>query len=47
MPRTKRKFPEYTDPNLWPPSAVLPGFREAFEKLGKLIVDVGTQLAKV
>jgi hypothetical protein len=25
----------------------LPGFREAFEKLGRLIVDVGTQLAKV
>jgi hypothetical protein len=43
----KRKFPEYTDPNLWPSSEVLPGFREAFEKLGRLIIDVGALLAKV
>jgi hypothetical protein len=43
----KDKFPEYTDPNVWPPSDVLPGFKEAFERLGRLIVDVGTLLAKV
>jgi len=43
----KDKFPEYTDPNVWPPSDVLPGFKEAFERLGRLIVDVGALLAKV
>ena len=43
----KAKFPEYTDPNVWPPSSVLPGFKEAFERLGRLIVDVGALLAKV
>jgi len=43
----KAKFPEYTDPNIWPPSSVLPGFQETFEKLGRLIVDVGALLAKV
>ena len=43
----KKEFPEYTDENLWPPESVLPGFRDAFEKLGRLIVDVAALLAKV
>jgi hypothetical protein len=43
----KKEFPEYTDKNLWPPESVLPGFRDAFEKLGRLIVDVAALLAKV
>jgi len=43
----KREFPEYTDANVWPPESVLPGFRDAFEKLGQLIVDVAALLAKV
>jgi hypothetical protein len=43
----KVRFPEYTDPNVWPPPDVLPGFQETFEALGKLIVDVGAALAKV
>jgi hypothetical protein len=43
----KMQFPEYTDPNVWPPSDVLPGFKDAFEALAKLIVDVGVLLAKV
>ena len=43
----KVEFPEYTEPNIWPSPAVLPGFKEAFENLGRLIVDVGALLAKV
>ena len=46
-PALRAKFPEYTDPNIWPPANVLPGFKEAFEGLGGLIVDVGALLAKV
>jgi hypothetical protein len=42
----KAEFPEYTDPNIWPSEDVLPGFKDAFEKLGRLIVDVGVLLAK-
>lgn len=44
---SKTAFPEYTEPNVWPPSDVLPGFREAFETLGRLIVEVGALLARV
>ena len=43
----KAEFPEYTEPNMWPSEAVLPGFKKAFEDLGRLIVDVGALLAKV
>lgn len=43
----KKEFPEYTDANVWPPESVLPGFRDAFEKLARLIVDVAALLAKV
>lgn len=43
----KDKFPEYTDPNIWPSPSILPGFKEAFEKLAQLIVNVGALLAKV
>ena len=41
------KFPEYTEPNVWPGEDVLPGFKDAFESLGRMIVDVGVFLAKV
>jgi len=43
----KERFPEYTDPNLWPSEDVLPGFRKAFEDLARLILRVGALLAKV
>ena len=43
----KEKFPEYTEPNVWPSEAVLPGFKEAFQKLSGLILQVATYLAKV
>jgi hypothetical protein len=46
-PALRAKFPEYTDPNVWPPANVLPGFRVAFEGLSGLIVDVGALVAKV
>jgi hypothetical protein len=43
----KSMFPEYTDANIWPPEHLLPGFRETFEELARLIVGVGALLAKV
>jgi hypothetical protein len=43
----KVQFPEYTDANIWPPEKLLPGFRETFEQLARLIVDVGAHLAQV
>jgi hypothetical protein len=43
----KQEFPEYTDANIWPPECVLPGFRDTFQRLGQLIVNVAALLAKV
>jgi isopenicillin N synthase-like dioxygenase len=39
-------FPEYLSPNIWPPSDVLPGFREAFEELCSLIIDTAVLVAR-
>jgi hypothetical protein len=43
----KDMFPEYTEANIWPSADLLPGFRETFEELARLIVVVGARLAKV
>jgi hypothetical protein len=43
----KSRFPEYTDPNIWPSPTILPGFQQAFKSLSRLIIDVGALLAKV
>jgi len=39
-------FPEYLSPNIWPPSDVLPGFRETFEELCRLIIDTAVLVAR-
>lgn len=39
-------FPEYLSPNLWPTDAVMPGFRETFEDLCKLIINVAVLVAE-
>jgi isopenicillin N synthase-like dioxygenase len=38
-------FPEYLSPNLWPTDAMLPGFRDTFEDLCRIIIDVGVLVA--
>jgi isopenicillin N synthase-like dioxygenase len=40
-------FPEYLSPNIWPPSDILPGFRETFEELCRLIIDTAVLVARV
>lgn len=39
-------FPEYTEPNIWPPESLLPGFRQTFEELCTLIIDTGVLVAR-
>jgi hypothetical protein len=39
-------FPEYLSPNLWPPESILPGFRETFEDLCRLIIDTAVLVAQ-
>lgn len=39
-------FPEYLSPNLWPSDQILPGFRETFEELCRLIIDTGVLVAQ-
>ncbi|KAF2758631.1 Clavaminate synthase-like protein [Pseudovirgaria hyperparasitica] len=39
-------FPEYTAPNVWPSEDTLPGFRESFEELCTLIIDVAVLVAR-
>jgi isopenicillin N synthase-like dioxygenase len=39
-------FPEYLSPNIWPPNEVLPGFREIFEELCRLIIDTAVLVAR-
>lgn len=39
-------MPEFTSPNVWPHDDVLPGFRETFEKLCRLIVGVAAVVAR-
>lgn len=39
-------FPEYLSPNLWLPSGILPGFRETFKELCRLIIDTAVLVAR-
>ena len=39
-------FPEYLSPNIWPDGQILPGFRETFEALCRLIIDTAVLVAK-
>ncbi|KAL9116860.1 MAG: hypothetical protein Q9187_006612, partial [Circinaria calcarea] len=39
-------FPEYTAPNVWPPEYLLPGFKQTFEELCTLIIDVAVLVAR-
>jgi isopenicillin N synthase-like dioxygenase len=39
-------FPEYLSPNIWPPNEILPGFRESFEELCRLIIDTAVLVAR-
>jgi isopenicillin N synthase-like dioxygenase len=38
-------FPEFTNDNVWPDEATIPGFRSTFEQLCHLIVDVAALVA--
>ena len=37
---------EYTSDNIWPREELLPGFRQTFEELSKLIIDVASLVAR-
>ncbi|KFZ14458.1 hypothetical protein V502_06056 [Pseudogymnoascus sp. VKM F-4520 (FW-2644)] len=39
-------FPEYLSPNVWPSEGVLPGFRQTFEELCRLIIDTAVLVAR-
>lgn len=39
-------FPEYLSANVWPSEDVLPGFKQTFEDLCRLIIDTGVLVAK-
>lgn len=39
-------FPEYLSPNIWPSESVLPGFRETFEDLCRMIIDTAVLVAR-
>ncbi|KAH8649421.1 hypothetical protein BGZ60DRAFT_422290 [Tricladium varicosporioides] len=39
-------FPEYLSPNLWPGDATIPGFKETFEDLCRLIIDTAVLVAQ-
>jgi hypothetical protein len=39
-------FPEYLSPNLWPGDTTIPGFKETFEDLCRLIIDTGVLVAR-
>lgn len=39
-------FPEYLSPNIWPDGQTLPGFKEAFEELCRLIIDTAVLVAQ-
>ena len=39
-------FSEYTHPNIWPSESILPGFRETFEELCTLIIDIAVLVAR-
>ncbi|KAH6619272.1 hypothetical protein B0J18DRAFT_433683 [Chaetomium sp. MPI-SDFR-AT-0129] len=39
-------FPEYLSPNIWPDEVTLPGFKESFEDLCRLIIDTAVLVAR-
>ncbi|KAL2263554.1 hypothetical protein VTK26DRAFT_6290 [Humicola hyalothermophila] len=39
-------FPEYLSPNIWPEEGTLPGFKDTFEQLCRLIIDVAVLVAR-
>jgi len=39
-------FPEYLSPNIWPDEATLPGYKETFESLCRLVIDVAVLVAR-
>lgn len=39
-------FPEYLSPNIWPTDDALPGFKNTFEELCRLIIDVAVLVAR-
>ncbi|KAF2808263.1 Clavaminate synthase-like protein [Mytilinidion resinicola] len=39
-------FPEYTAPNVWPPTTLLPTFESTFRELCELIIDVAVLVAR-
>ncbi|TVY29932.1 hypothetical protein LHYA1_G001332 [Lachnellula hyalina] len=41
-----KNFPEYLSPNLWPGDTTIPGFKETFEDLCRLIIDTGVLVAR-
>ena len=43
---SSRNFPEYLSPNLWPHENTVPGFKEIFEDLCRLIIDTAVLVAK-
>jgi isopenicillin N synthase-like dioxygenase len=39
-------FPEYLSPNIWPGNKTIPGFKETFEDLCRLIIDTAVLVAR-
>ncbi|KAI4198707.1 MAG: hypothetical protein LQ350_005091 [Teloschistes chrysophthalmus] len=39
-------YPEVTASNVWPPEEILPGFRQCFEELCNLIIDIAASVAR-
>lgn len=39
-------FPEYLSPNIWPSDTTIPGFKETFEDLCRLIIDTAVLVAR-
>lgn len=39
-------YPEVTASNVWPPEEMLPGFRQCFEELCNLIIDIAASVAR-
>ncbi|KAL8874113.1 MAG: hypothetical protein Q9174_000517 [Haloplaca sp. 1 TL-2023] len=44
--RAQSKYPEFTASNVWPVEAILPGFRQCFEELCSLVIDIAALVAK-
>jgi hypothetical protein len=39
-------FPEYLSPNIWPSDTTIPGFKDTFEDLCRLIIDTAVLVAR-